>query len=256
MDGILGAGRAERRHRVFAARPAGRPSGAAGHGVLASPLRRDREVRCDAGAAPATVSGEIATRSHWRVRPRREGAAIDDPEPGDLLVAPCLPTILGRRSVLPDRVEPPQGSPSDGVLPPLTLVLDGEMAERIRRHRARRGARWTTREEPLDLAAALLDEARPERPVLVDCLTLWLANLLLAGRDVDDAIAALLAALPLLGGKVVFVANEVGLGIVPDNALARAFRDHAGRLNQAVAARAQRVVFLAAGLPLTLKDVA
>ena len=200
---------------------------------------------------------------------------------------PCLPTILGRRSVLPDRVEPPQGSPSVGVLPPLTLVLggarsgksrhaetlieaaapmalylatgealDAEMAERIRRHRARRGARWTTREEPLDLAAALLDEARPERPVLVDCLTLWLANLLLAGRDVDDAIAALLAALPLLGGKVVFVANEVGLGIVPDNALARAFRDHAGRLNQAVAARAQRVVFLAAGLPLTLKDVA
>jgi len=188
---------------------------------------------------------------------------------------------------LPDRVEPPRVSPSVGVLPPLTLVLggarsgksrhaetlieaaapaalylataqalDGEMAERIRRHRARRGARWTTREEPLDLAAALGEAARPERPVLVDCLTLWLANLLLAGRDVDEATAALLDALPRLGGRVVFVANEVGLGIVPDNALARAFRDHAGRLNQAVAAQAQRVVFLAAGLPLTLKDVA
>src|SRR6266436_4766600 len=95
------------------------PSGVPAHGVLASPPRRDREVRCDAGAAPATVSGEIATRSHWRVRPRREGAAIDDPEPGDLLVAPCLPTILGRRSVLPDRVEPSRGSPSAGALPPL-----------------------------------------------------------------------------------------------------------------------------------------
>ena len=188
---------------------------------------------------------------------------------------------------MPDRVEPPQRSPAVGVQPPLTLVLggarsgksrhaeslveaaapaalylataqalDAEMAERIRRHRARRGARWTTREEPLDLAAALAEAARPGRPVLVDCLTLWLSNLLLAGRDVDEAIAGLLAALPLLAGPVVFVANEVGLGIVPDNALARAFRDHAGRLNQAVAARAQRVVFLAAGLPLTLKDVA
>jgi adenosylcobinamide kinase/adenosylcobinamide-phosphate guanylyltransferase len=196
-------------------------------------------------------------------------------------------TILGRRSVLPDRVEPPLGSPSVGVLPPLTLVLggarsgksrhaetlieaaapaalylataqalDGEMAERVRRHRARRGARWTTREEPVDLAAALSEVTRPERPVLVDCLTLWLSNLLLAGRDVDEGIAVLLAVLPLLGGPAVFVANEVGLGIVPDNALARAFRDHAGRLNQAVAAQAQRVVFLAAGLPLTLKDVA
>jgi adenosylcobinamide kinase / adenosylcobinamide-phosphate guanylyltransferase len=221
------------------------------------------------------------------VRPRREGAAIDDPEPGDLLVASRVATILGRRSVLPDRAQPSPRASSAGALPRLTLVLggarsgksrhaealiescapaalylataqafDAEMAERIRRHRARRGARWTTREEPLDIAATLLDAARPQRPVLVDCLTLWLSNLLLAGRDVEAAIAALLAALPHLGGPVVFVANEVGLGIVPDNALARAFRDHAGRLNQAVAAQAQRVVFLAAGLPLTLKDIA
>jgi adenosylcobinamide kinase/adenosylcobinamide-phosphate guanylyltransferase len=134
--------------------------------------------------------------------------------------------------------------------------LDGEMAERIRRHRARRGARWTTREEPLDIAAVLREMAQPEKPILLDCLTLWLSNLLVAGRDADGAIAGLLAVLPALGGPVVFVANEVGLGIVPDNALARTFRDHAGRLNQAVAAQAQRVVFLAAGLPLTLKDVA
>src|SRR5260370_9691502 len=135
-------------------------------------------------------------------------------------------------------------------------ALEGEMAGCSRRPRARRGARWTTREEPLDVAAALSEVATPERPVLVDCLTLWLANLLLAGRDVDEGIAALLETLPRLGGPVVFVANEVGLGIVPDNALARAFRDHAGRLNQAVAARAHRVVFLAPRLPPPLKDVA
>ena len=186
---------------------------------------------------------------------------------------------------MPDRLEASPRPVSAVLLPPLTLVLGGarsgksryaealveeaapaalylataealddEMTERIRRHRARRGARWTTLEAPLDLAAALVDGARPERPVLVDCLTLWLTNLLMAGRDVEAASAALLQTLPRLAGPAVLVANEVGLGIVPDNALARAFRDHAGRLNQAIAAAAQRVVFVAAGLPLTLKD--
>jgi adenosylcobinamide kinase / adenosylcobinamide-phosphate guanylyltransferase len=134
-------------------------------------------------------------------------------------------------------------------------ALDDEMAERIRHHRARRGARWTTIEEPLDLARRLLDAASGPRPVLVDCLTMWLANLMAAGRNVDAAAADLIEALPRLGAPAVLVANEVGLGIVPDNALARAFRDHAGRLNQAVAARAKRVVFMAAGLPLHLKDL-
>jgi adenosylcobinamide kinase/adenosylcobinamide-phosphate guanylyltransferase len=134
-------------------------------------------------------------------------------------------------------------------------ALDDEMAERIRHHRARRGARWTTVEEPLDLAPRLRAEARGEQPILVDCLTLWLANLLEASRDADAETAALLEALPDLGVPLIFVANEVGLGIVPENALARAFRDHAGRLNQALAARAERVVFIAAGLPLLLKDV-
>ena len=216
---------------------------------------------------------------------RREGAAIDDPEPGDLLVALWFATILGWRSVLPNRVEASPRPVSAVLLPPLTLVLGGarsgkshypeslieeaspkalylataealdqEMTERIRHHRARRGERWTTREVPLDLAAALVDVARPERPVLVDCLTLWLSNLLMAGRDVEAAIAELLDTLPRLQGPAILVANEVGLGIVPDNALARAFRDHAGRLNQAVAAQAQRVVLVCAGLPLTLKD--
>jgi adenosylcobinamide kinase/adenosylcobinamide-phosphate guanylyltransferase len=131
---------------------------------------------------------------------------------------------------------------------------DAEMAERIARHRARRGERWRTHEEPLALAEALATVARPEAAVLVDCLTLWLSNIMLADLDVENKCGNLVAALPRLRGPVIFVANEVGLGIVPDNALARRFRDEAGRLNQAVAAAAQSVVFLAAGLPLVLKQ--
>lgn len=133
---------------------------------------------------------------------------------------------------------------------------DAEMAARIAAHRARRDARWTTIEEPLALLDVLRREGREGRPILVDCLTLWLSNLMLAGRDVAAETGALVAALPTLAGETVMVANEVGLGIVPDNALARAFRDHAGRLNREVAAAAQRVFFLAAGLPLVLKDEA
>jgi adenosylcobinamide kinase / adenosylcobinamide-phosphate guanylyltransferase len=135
---------------------------------------------------------------------------------------------------------------------------DGEMAARIRHHRDRRAVQsatdWRTVEEPLALTASLVEMARQDRPILVDCLTLWLSNLLLAGRDIAAEMAGLAAALPDLAGPVVLVANEVGLGIVPDNALARAFRDHAGTLNQAVASVADRVVFVAAGLPLVLKQ--
>jgi adenosylcobinamide kinase/adenosylcobinamide-phosphate guanylyltransferase len=130
---------------------------------------------------------------------------------------------------------------------------DAEMAQRIARHRARRGAGWSTHEEPLELAGALRRFARPDRPILVDCLTLWLANLLTAGRDAEVETTGLLAALAALEGPVVFVSNEVGLGLVPQTALGRAFRDAAGRLHQALAAAADRVVFVAAGLPLPLK---
>jgi adenosylcobinamide kinase/adenosylcobinamide-phosphate guanylyltransferase len=133
---------------------------------------------------------------------------------------------------------------------------DEEMRLRIAQHRARRGARWTTIEEPLALAATLRECPRDGVPVLVDCLTLWLANVLEAGRAVAAEIDALLAALARLPGPVVLVANEVGLGIVPENALARQFRDHAGHLNREIAALADRVVFIAAGLPLVLKDEA
>lgn len=131
---------------------------------------------------------------------------------------------------------------------------DAEMAERIARHRARRGRRWRTHEEPLALAEALAAVAEPGVVVLVDCLTLWLSNVMATDLDVENECGRLVAALPRLRGPAIFVSNEVGLGIVPDNALARRFRDEAGRLNQAVAAAAQSVVFLAAGLPLVLKQ--
>ena len=130
---------------------------------------------------------------------------------------------------------------------------DAEMAERIAHHRARRGARWRTHEEPLDLAGALSRTSKADEVVLVDCLTLWLSNVLFSDFDVDNECGKLIAALPGLPGPVIFVSNEVGLGIVPDNALARRFRDEAGRVNQRVAAAAQSVVFVAAGLPLVMK---
>jgi adenosylcobinamide kinase/adenosylcobinamide-phosphate guanylyltransferase len=131
---------------------------------------------------------------------------------------------------------------------------DGEMEARIRHHRDRRHRGWTTVEEPLDLAVALAVHARRGNAVLVDCLTLWLSNLMGNGNDVAAEIERLAMTLPAVPAPVVLVANEVGLGIVPDNAAARAFRDHAGRLNQRLAALCQRVVFVAAGLPMTLKD--
>ncbi|MXP64160.1 bifunctional adenosylcobinamide kinase/adenosylcobinamide-phosphate guanylyltransferase [Roseomonas sp. M0104] len=128
---------------------------------------------------------------------------------------------------------------------------DDEMRDRIAAHQARRGADWRTLHAPLDLAAAL--GAAEARPALVDCLTLWLTNLMLGGHDVVAATAALEAALDARAAPTVLVANEVGLGIVPENALARRFRDAAGVLNQRLAARAATVHFIAAGLPLVLK---
>jgi adenosylcobinamide kinase/adenosylcobinamide-phosphate guanylyltransferase len=132
---------------------------------------------------------------------------------------------------------------------------DGEMDERIARHRARRGTAWTTIEEPLDLTGTLKRQAGPGRAILVDCLTLWLSNLMAAERDVVAEGDRLAMALADASGPVVLVSNEVGQGIVPDNALARRFRDEAGLLHQKVAAVAGRVLFVTAGLPQTLKDV-
>ena len=129
---------------------------------------------------------------------------------------------------------------------------DAEMGARIAHHRARRPAGWRTVEEPLLLAAALRRAAAPDTCLLVDCLTLWLANVLFAERDGE--VAKLLETLPELPGRIILVSNEVGWGIVPENALARRFRDEQGRLNQQVAALADRVTLVAAGLALPLKQ--
>ena len=131
-------------------------------------------------------------------------------------------------------------------------ALDAEMADRIARHRARRGNEWLERETPLELVAAL-DETDGGGARLVDCLTLWLSNLLHAGRDWTSATAALADALARQRSPVVLVTNEVGLGIVPDNELARRFRDAAGIMNQMIARSADEVEFVVAGLPVRIK---
>jgi adenosylcobinamide kinase / adenosylcobinamide-phosphate guanylyltransferase len=133
---------------------------------------------------------------------------------------------------------------------------DEEMAARIARHQADRGQGWTTVEEPLEIVAALLTHAQVGRVVVVDCLTLWLSNLMLAGPDPGPAIAALADAIRELAGPVILVSNEVGMGLVPDNKLGREFRDWQGRANQDIGAACDAVIFVAAGLPLQLKPAA
>ena len=128
---------------------------------------------------------------------------------------------------------------------------DEEMRARIALHRERRPAGWKTVDCPLDLPGAIA--AHAGRPILVDCLTLWLTNLILAERDTAAEGAALIEACAGARAPLVLVSNEVGLGIVPDNALARRFRDEAGRLHQALATRAASVVFMVAGLPMRVK---
>lgn len=131
--------------------------------------------------------------------------------------------------------------------------FDDEMTDKIAVHRARRGDGWTTIEEPFDLSGAIGGADAPDAVILVDCLTLWLSNLMAAERDIDAATAELVGSIENTQGRLVLVASEVGLGIVPDNAMARSFRNLHGALNQSVAAAADRVVFVAAGLPLALK---
>ncbi|MEM6707664.1 MAG: bifunctional adenosylcobinamide kinase/adenosylcobinamide-phosphate guanylyltransferase [Pseudomonadota bacterium] len=131
-------------------------------------------------------------------------------------------------------------------------AFDEEMAARIERHRTERGPGWTTREAPLELPGAIRESLQPGQVVVVDCLTLWLSNLMHAERSIPDATRALLAVISQ-PGELILVSNEVGLGLVPETPLGRAFRDHQGRLNQQVAKVCDRVEFVAAGLPLVLK---
>lgn len=129
---------------------------------------------------------------------------------------------------------------------------DEEMTARIARHRADRGPDWITHNAPLT-AAATLSNIPADAAALFDCATLWLTNILLADRDIDAETETLLTALATCPAPIVIVSNEVGWGIVPENALARAFRDHQGRLNQRLAAQADTVITVIAGLPLALK---
>jgi adenosylcobinamide kinase/adenosylcobinamide-phosphate guanylyltransferase len=142
--------------------------------------------------------------------------------------------------------------------PPWTYLataqsLDAEMAERIASHRARRGSGWTTVEAPYDLAGAIA--TRRGSPMMIDCLTLWLSNLMLTDADIAAETERLEQSFDEHGAPLVVVANEVGFGIVPDNALARHFRDQQGLLNQRIAALADRVVLMVAGLPVHVKGV-
>ena len=132
-------------------------------------------------------------------------------------------------------------------------AYDAEMTQRIATHRERRGDLWRTEEIPLNLAPALLEYFPSDTPILVDCLTLWLSNILLAERDVEAEFADLIDILPQRNAPLVMISNETGLGIVPDNALARRFRDLSGIMNQAIAKAADNVLFVAAGLPLVMK---
>lgn len=131
--------------------------------------------------------------------------------------------------------------------------FDAEMADRIKQHQSDRDARWRTYEEPLSLVQALSQYRSRGDVILVDCLTLWLSNIMLAEKDILTEIDNLMVYLKTQPATLIFVSNEVGMGIVPDNALARSFRDAAGRLNQAVAAASDEAYLLISGLPLRLK---
>jgi adenosylcobinamide kinase / adenosylcobinamide-phosphate guanylyltransferase len=133
-------------------------------------------------------------------------------------------------------------------------IFDAEMADRIARHKADRGERWNLIETPLDLPQVLTSVHTINATTLVDCLTVWLGNLMHHERDIGTAMDELIAVLQQPRGHPLYlVSNEVGQGIVPENPMARAFRDHAGKLNQRVASAAQRVFFVTAGIPQALK---
>ena len=145
---------------------------------------------------------------------------------------------------------------SSGLAPLLVATAtagDAEMAARIEQHRHDRGPNWTTIEEPVDLVGVLTSNGDPARILVVDCLTLWLSNLMFAGLECGPAVDSLVHAVASTKGPCIFVTNEVGQGIVPDNAMARDFRDHQGRLNQKLAAACDTVELVVAGIPLRIK---
>lgn len=170
------------------------------------------------------------------------------------LALPPLTLVVGAansgKSAYAERLAEATGRPMTYIA--TAQAFDDEMRAKIAAHRARRGDGWTTVEAPLDLASAL-DDAQSDHVVLVDCMTLWLSNHLLSETAIEAEQARVLDSLASCAAPVVVVSNEVGAGVVPENALARRFRAAQGGLNQAVAARADLVVTVIAGLPLALK---
>lgn len=168
----------------------------------------------------------------------------------DLADLPPLTLILGgQRSGKSAYAEALIGTQRQAVYLATGQALDNEMSERIAAHAERRGDNWTTVEEPLDIAGALCEGS----PVLIDSLAMWVANLLQAGRHVEEETLTLVRRLESIKSAVVIVSDEAGLGVVPDNALARNFIDALGFVNQSIAAHADRVIFVSAGLPMVLK---
>jgi adenosylcobinamide kinase / adenosylcobinamide-phosphate guanylyltransferase len=146
-----------------------------------------------------------------------------------------------------------EGDRSSLVFVATAQAYDQEMSERIRLHQEQRGTRWRLVEEPFALAAVVQREAAPDRTLLIDCMTLWLSNIMLRGDDVASAAEEVAHVLEHADGRLILVSNEVGLGLVPDYALGRRFRDAQGHLNQVLARVCQQVVFVVAGLPVPLK---
>ncbi len=175
--------------------------------------------------------------------------------PQDSSVLFPLTLILGGvssgKSIYAERLAEANGP---GIYIATAEALDEELAERVHRHKARRGANWTTVEEPLELVAALNAHSAKDCCIVVDCLTLWLNNLMEAGRDLDFETHALLACLPRLDGPVILIDSELGLGGIANNELARRFADQVGSLNQALGSIADRVIMMVAGFPVVLKD--
>lgn len=155
------------------------------------------------------------------------------------------------KSTLAERLATESGS--EVVYIATAEACDGEMSERVALHRERRPSHWQTVEQPLALVETIQAQQKDGRCLLVDCLTLWVTNLLLAERDIEAEREALCAALTAARGEIILVTNETGMGVVPMGALSRRFVDEAGWLNQAVAALADQVVLTVAGLPLTVK---
>ncbi len=238
-------------------------------------------VNGQSGAAPATVSGECWRKTHWCVvqgflyaagKGRwKLGTASQETgrlfcnskrcraDGGENLVTDTTghrATFVfgGARSGKSEFAE--QLANTSGLQKfyiATSAVFDPEMSERIGQHRHRRGASWTTIEEQIDLAGVLEKTLAPDRVVLVDCLTLWLSNLTYTEKRTEAEIKRLLSVLSAPAGPCIFVSNEVGMGIVPENKLSRSFRDAQGRLNQDMATVCDQVVFVAAGQPLLLK---